>query len=270
MGKNNFPTEEEQYLVYKEVLERMEGKPVVVRTLDIGGDKELPYLDMPKELNPFLGYRAIRLCLDRVEIFKVQLRALLRASVYGNLKVMFPMIATVNEFVKAKAILKEVERDLRAEGKEVSHDYEVGMMVEIPAAAILADQFAKVSDFFSIGTNDLIQYSFAADRMNETVGYLYQPYNPSLLRLIKMVIDAAHNEGKWAGMCGEVAGDTTAIPLLVGLGLDEFSMSATNILESRSLISKLDKKEMEALAQEALNMSTNEAVKTLVEEKVGV
>jgi phosphotransferase system enzyme I (PtsI) len=270
MGKNNFPTEEEQYLVYKEVLERMEGKPVVVRTLDIGGDKELPYLDMPKELNPFLGYRAIRLCLDRVEIFKVQLRALLRASVYGNLKVMFPMIATVNEFVKAKAILKEVERDLRAEGKEVSHDYEVGMMVEIPAAAILADQFAKVSDFFSIGTNDLIQYSFAADRMNETVGYLYQPYNPSLLRLIKMVIDAAHKEGKWAGMCGEVAGDTTAIPLLVGLGLDEFSMSATNILESRSLISKLDKKEMEVLAHEALNMSTNEAVKTLVEEKVGV
>jgi phosphotransferase system enzyme I (PtsI) len=270
MGKNNFPTEEEQFLVYKEVLERMEGKPVVVRTLDIGGDKELPYLDLPKELNPFLGYRAIRLCLDRKDIFKVQLRALLRASVYGNLKVMFPMIATVNEFVSAKNVLLEVEQELKTAGYQVSDSYEVGMMVEIPAAAILADQFAKVSDFFSIGTNDLIQYSFAADRMNESVGYLYQPYNPSLLRLIKMVIDAAHKEGRWAGMCGEVAGDQTAIPLLVGLGLDEFSMSATSILESRSLMSKLDSKEMATLALEALNQSTNEEVKALVEEKVGV
>ncbi len=264
MGRSNFPTEEEQFIAYKTVLERMTPKPIVIRTLDIGGDKELSYLDMPEEMNPFLGYRAIRLCLDRKEIFVTQLRALLRASVYGQLKIMFPMIATINEFLDAKSILLETKEALIKEGVEVSEDIEVGMMVEIPAAAILADQFAKHVDFFSIGTNDLIQYTFAADRMNETVSYLYQPYNPSLLRLIKMVIDAAHKEGKWAGMCGEMAGDHIAIPLLLGLGLDEFSMSATSILSARALMSKMDMKLLKPLAEKALNMSHNDEVMNLV------
>lgn len=266
MGRDSFPTEDEQFEAYKEVLERMDGKPVVIRTLDIGGDKELPYLEMPKEMNPFLGYRAIRLCLDKVELFKTQLRALLRASIYGNLKIMFPMIATIDEFVSAKNILLETKEVLIKDGIEVNDDIEVGIMVEIPATAILADQFAKVVDFFSIGTNDLIQYTFAADRMNERVSYLYQPYNPSLLRLIKMVIDAGHKEGKWIGMCGEMAGDQIAIPILLGLGLDEFSMSATSILPARHLISKLNKKEMEELALRAIGMKNNEEVMKLVED----
>lgn len=248
MGRDNFPTEEEQFEAYKAVLEAMGDKPVVVRTLDIGGDKELPYLHLPKEMNPFLGYRAIRLCLDDTDLFRTQLRALLRASAYGKLRIMFPMIATLNEFRSAKALLLEEKAKLVAEGVTVSEEIEVGMMVEIPSAAVLADQFAKEVDFFSIGTNDLIQYTMAADRMNEKVSYLYQPYNPSILRLVKMVIDAAHKEGKWTGMCGEMAGDQTAIPLLLGLGLDEFSMSATSILPARSLISKLSKAEMAELA----------------------
>jgi len=265
MGRTNFPTEEEQYEAYKTVLESMGDKPVVVRTLDIGGDKELPYLQLPHEMNPFLGYRAIRLCLDDKDLFRTQLRALLRASVYGKLRIMFPMIATLNEFRDAKALLLEEKAKLQAEGTEVSKDIQVGMMVEIPAAAIIADQFAKEVDFFSIGTNDLIQYSMAADRMNEKVSYLYQPYNPSILRLVKMTIDAAHKEGKWAGMCGEMAGDQTAIPLLLGLGLDEFSMSATSILPARSLLAKLSQAEMAKLAETALNMSTVEEVVELVE-----
>ena len=265
MGRDNFPTEEEQFEAYKAVLEAMGDKPVVVRTLDIGGDKELPYLHLPKEMNPFLGYRAIRLCLDDTDLFRTQLRALLRASAYGKLRIMFPMIATLNEFRSAKALLLEEKAKLVAEGVTVSEEIEVGMMVEIPSAAVLADQFAKEVDFFSIGTNDLIQYTMAADRMNEKVSYLYQPYNPSILRLVKMVIDAAHKEGKWTGMCGEMAGDQTAIPLLLGLGLDEFSMSATSILPARSLISKLSKAEMQELAAEALNKSTVEEVIELVE-----
>ena len=264
MGRDNFPTEEEQFEAYKAVLEAMGDKPVVVRTLDIGGDKELPYLHLPKEMNPFLGYRAIRLCLDDTDLFRTQLRALLRASAYGKLRIMFPMIATLNEFRSAKALLLEEKAKLVAEGVTVSEEIEVGMMVEIPSAAVLADQFAKEVDFFSIGTNDLIQYTMAADRMNEKVSYLYQPYNPSILRLVKMVIDAAHKEGKWTGMCGEMAGDQTAIPLLLGLGLDEFSMSATSILPARSLISKLSKAEMADLAAEALNKSTVEEVIELV------
>lgn len=265
MGKNRFPTEDEQFEAYKSVLEDMHNKPIVIRTLDIGGDKELSYLDMPEELNPFLGYRAIRLCLDRKEIFITQLRALLRASIYGQLKIMFPMIATIQEFIDAKAVYLEVKDQLLSEGIQVSENIEVGMMVEIPAAAILADQFAKHVDFFSIGTNDLIQYTFAADRMNETVSYLYQPYNPSLLRLIKMVIDAAHKEGKWAGMCGEMAGDRLAIPLLLGLGLDEFSMSATSILSARALMSKMNLSDLKKLSQEALEQSHNQEVIDLVE-----
>jgi len=260
MGRDQLPTEEEQFEAYKAVLEGMSGKPVVVRTLDIGGDKELPYLEMPKELNPFLGFRAIRLCLEEQGIFRTQLRALLRASIYGNLKIMFPMIATLDEFRAAKAILEEEKQKLISEGQKVAEEIELGIMVEIPSTAVLADQFAKEVDFFSIGTNDLIQYTMAADRMNQRVSYLYQPYSPSILRLVKMVIDAAHAEGKWTGMCGEMAGDETAIPVLLGLGLDEFSMSATSILKARSLIKNLNKSDMEKLAQEVLNMQTTDQV----------
>ncbi|WP_160720320.1 phosphoenolpyruvate--protein phosphotransferase [Bacillus sp. USDA818B3_A] len=260
MGRDQFPTEEEQFESYKAVLEGMKGKPVVVRTLDIGGDKELPYLDLPKEMNPFLGFRAIRLCLEEQDLFRTQLRALLRASSYGNLKIMFPMIATLDEFRAAKALLEEEKAKLLSEGQTVADKIELGIMVEIPSTAVLADQFAKEVDFFSIGTNDLIQYTMAADRMNQRVSYLYQPYSPSILRLVKMVIDASHAEGKWTGMCGEMAGDETAIPVLLGLGLDEFSMSATSILKARSLIRNLNKSDMEKLAQEVLNMQTTAQV----------
>jgi phosphoenolpyruvate-protein phosphotransferase (PTS system enzyme I) len=264
MGRTELPSEEVQFNAYKTVLEKMEGKPVVVRTLDIGGDKELPYLNLPKEMNPFLGFRAIRLCLEQKDLFRTQLRALLRASVYGSLRIMFPMIATLDEFRTAKALLLEEKEKLNAEGVQVSDEIQLGIMVEIPSTAVLADQFAKEVDFFSIGTNDLIQYTMAADRMNERVSYLYQPYNPAILRLVKMVIDAAHKEGKWAGMCGEMAGDATAIPLLLGLGLDEFSMSATSILPARSQISKLSKADMEQLASKALQMQTAAQVVELV------
>ncbi|UOE56942.1 phosphoenolpyruvate--protein phosphotransferase [Cytobacillus oceanisediminis] len=266
MGRDQLPTEEEQFESYKAVLEGMSGKPVVVRTLDIGGDKELPYLNLPKEMNPFLGFRAIRLCLEEQEMFRTQLRALLRASTYGNLKIMFPMIATLDEFRQGKAILEEEKQKLVSEGSEVADNIEIGIMVEIPSTAVMAEQFAKEVDFFSVGTNDLIQYTMAADRMNERVSYLYQPYNPAILRLVKMVIGAAHKEGKWAGMCGEMAGDETAIPLLLGLGLDEFSMSATSILKARSQISHLNKKDMEALAEKALHMNTAEEVVQAVKE----
>ncbi|MDE9798788.1 phosphoenolpyruvate--protein phosphotransferase [Staphylococcus delphini] len=267
MGRDNMPTEDEQFEAYKKVLESMEGKRVVVRTLDIGGDKELPYLNLPEEMNPFLGYRAIRLCLDQPEIFRPQLRALLRASAYGKLNIMFPMVATIQEFRDAKALLLEEKENLKREGVEVSDDIELGIMVEIPSTAALADVFAKEVDFFSIGTNDLIQYTMAADRMSERVSYLYQPYNPAILRLIKQVIDASHQEGKWTGMCGEMAGDETAIPLLIGLGLDEFSMSATSILKARRQIKDLSRTEMVQLADRALNCATVDEVVDLVKAK---
>lgn len=254
MDSPDFPTEEDQYVAYKAVLEGMDGKPVVVRTMDIGGDKELPYLQLPHEMNPFLGYRALRISLSSLGegMFRTQLRALLRASVHGNLRIMFPMVATLQEFRSAKKMYDEEKARLIAEGIAVSDTIQVGIMIEIPAAAILADRFAKEVDFFSIGTNDLIQYTMAADRMNEQVSYLYQPYNPSILRLIKNVVDAAHAEGKWAGMCGEMAGDQTAVPLLMGIGLDEFSMSATSILKTRSLMKTLDTSKMKELANRAL------------------
>lgn len=267
MNSNELPTEDEQYEAYKAALEGMDGKQVVVRTMDIGGDKELPYLPLPEEQNPFLGYRAIRICLNRQDIFRTQLRALLRASKYGRLAIMFPMIATVQEFKDAKAIFEEEKASLVASGVEVSDNIQVGMMMEIPAAAMIADKLAKYADFFSIGTNDLIQYSMAADRGNERVSYLYQPYNPSILRLIKNIIDASHKEGKWTGMCGEMAGDQIAVPLLLGLGLDEFSMSATSILKTRSLIKKLDSKEMKELADKAVSdCETVDEVVSLVKE----
>jgi phosphoenolpyruvate-protein phosphotransferase (PTS system enzyme I) len=268
MGRTELPSEEEQFEAYKTVLEKMEGKPVVVRTIDIGGDKELPYLNLPKEMNPFLGFRAIRLCLEEQEMFRTQLRALLRASVYGNLKIMFPMIATLDELRQAKAILSEEKEKLVSEGVQVAEQIEVGMMVEIPSTAVIADQFAKEVDFFSIGTNDLIQYTFAADRMNERISYLYQPYHPAILRLVKMVIDAAHKEGKWVGMCGEMAGDETAIPILLGLGLDEFSMSATSVLKARSQIRQLNKAEMEQLANNVLQLATTDEVIQAVQKAI--
>ncbi|WP_312499307.1 phosphoenolpyruvate--protein phosphotransferase [Enterococcus sp.] len=271
MDSPDFPTEEDQYKAYKAVLEGMAGKPVVVRTMDIGGDKELPYLKLPHEMNPFLGYRALRISLSELgdDMFRTQLRALLRASAHGNLRIMFPMVATLKEFRTAKKMYDEERQKLIDEGVEVSNDIQVGIMIEIPAAAVLADKFAKEVDFFSIGTNDLIQYTMAADRMNERVSYLYQPYNPSILRLIKNVIDAAHAEGKWAGMCGEMAGDQTAVPLLVGMGLDEFSMSATSVLKTRSLMKRLSTTDMQELAKRALeDCDTMEDVVALIEEYV--
>lgn len=266
MNSAELPTEDEQFEAYKKAIEGMNGKQVVVRTMDIGGDKELPYLPLPEEENPFLGYRAIRISLDRQDIFRTQLRALLRASAFGRLAIMFPMIATVNEFKQAKAIFEEEKVNLVAAGVKVSDDIEVGMMMEIPAAAMIADKLAKYADFFSIGTNDLIGYTMAADRGNERVSYLYQPYNPSILRLVKRIIDASHAEGKWTGMCGEMAGDQVAVPLLAGLGLDEFSMSATSILKTRSLMKTLDTTKMQELADKALDCETAEEVIALVEE----
>lgn len=269
MGAKDWPNEEEQYEAYKKVLEAMGGRPVVVRTLDIGGDKHLDYYEFPEEMNPFLGYRAVRLCLDQKDIFRTQLRALLRASAYGKLRIMFPMIATINEFKEAKQVYEEERAKLVAEGVAIGDDIQVGMMVEIPAAAILADNFAEIADFFSIGTNDMIQYSMAADRMSEKVSYLYQPFNPSLLRLIKMTIDGAHAHGKWCGMCGEMAGEPDAIPVLLGLGLDEFSMSATSILRARKIVNSLSHKEMKDLAAKALEFETEEEVLELIRSTVG-
>ena len=262
--KDGFPTEDEQFSAYKEVLENMNGKRVVVRTLDIGGDKKLDYFEFEPEMNPFLGYRAIRLCLDRKDIFKTQIRALLKASVYGKLAIMFPMIATINEFKEAKEFVLKQKEELTKEGIKVSDDIEIGMMVEIPAAAVLADEFAKYADFFSIGTNDLIQYSMAADRMSEKVSYLYQPLNPSILRLIKMAIDGAHSEGKWCGMCGEMAGDKYSGPVLLGLGLDEFSVSASKVLQTRKILTSLSYKDMQDLANKALKLHTADEVQGLV------
>ncbi|WP_156855264.1 phosphoenolpyruvate--protein phosphotransferase [Oceanobacillus sp. AG] len=260
MGKSELPSEEEQFEAYKSVLEQMGDKPVVVRTLDIGGDKELDYMDLPKELNPFLGFRAIRFCLENENVFRPQLRALLRASAFGNLKIMFPMIATLEEFRRAKGILLDEKEKLAAEGIKVAENIEVGIMVEIPSTAVTAAQFAKEVDFFSIGTNDLIQYTMAADRMNEQVSYLYQPYHPAILNLVNNVIEAAHKEGKWAGMCGEMAGDPIAVPILLGLGLDEFSMSATSILPARTQLSKLSKEQIASHKEELLAMGTTDEV----------
>lgn len=264
MDSNHLPTEDEQFNVYKTVLEKMDHKPVIIRTADIGGDKDLPYLDVPKEANPFLGYRAIRMSLDKPEIFRTQLRALLRASAFGNLSIMFPMITTINELKKAKSILDQERIKLIREKVRVK-PIRIGIMVEVPAAAILADQFANEVDFMSIGTNDLIQYIVAADRGNRMVSYLYQPYNPAVLRLVKHIIDACHDNNLPAYMCGEMAGDQMAIPILVGMGLNEFSMSASSILKSRALIKHLDSREMVTLANKAVTMaSTTEEVTAFI------
>ncbi|WGI36342.1 phosphoenolpyruvate--protein phosphotransferase [Mesomycoplasma lagogenitalium] len=264
MDAENWPSEQEQFESYKAVLEKMGNKQVVVRTLDIGGDKTLKYFKFPEEMNPFLGYRAIRLSLDKKETFVTQLRALIRASAYGNLAIMFPMIATIDEFKQARAIYDQVYNQLKEEGHQVSESIEVGMMVEIPAAAVLTEQFCKYADFVSIGTNDLMQYTMAADRMSEKVSYLYQPLNPSILKLIKMTIDGAHRAGKWAGMCGEMAGDINAIPLLLGMGLDEFSMSSTSILEAKKLISEINFKDAHQLVHQALKCENQEQVQEVL------
>ena len=266
-SENDFPNEDMQFAAYKSVLEGMNGKQVVIRTLDIGGDKKLSYYQFEEEMNPFLGVRAVRFCLSRKDIFRVQLRALLRASAFGKLCIMFPMIATVAEFREAKSVYDEERAKLIAEGVTVG-DVQVGIMIEIPAAAVLADQLAKEADFFSIGTNDLIQYSMAADRMSQPVSYLYQPLNPSVLRLIKMAIDGAHKEGKWCGMCGEMAGDELAAPILLGLGLDEFSMSATSILPARKIINSLSYAKMKELAEKAVASSTEAEVVELIKNTI--
>lgn len=260
-----FPSEEEQYEAYKAVLEGMNNKPIVIRTLDIGGDKELPYFEMEPEMNPFLGYRAIRLCLDRKDIFKTQLRALYRASVHGKLRIMFPMISSLEELLSAKEVIKEVLAELDAEKIAYSNDVEVGMMIEIPSAAVISDILAKHIDFFSIGTNDLIQYTCAVDRMNQKISHLYNQFNPAVLRLIKMVIDNAHKEGKWVGMCGESAGDQRMIPILLGFGLDEFSMSPISILPARKLINSLSYAEMQKFGDEVLAMGTAKEIKEYVD-----
>lgn len=265
MESDHLPTEDEQFEAYKSVVEQMGDKPVTVRTMDIGGDKHLDYWKLPEEENPFLGYRAIRISLDQTDIFRTQLRALIRASAFGNLWIMFPMIATLSEFRAAKKIYLE-EREKLEKADVATGKVKLGIMIEIPAAAILADKFAKEVDFFSIGTNDLIAYTMAADRGNDRVAYLYQPYNPSILRLINTVISAAHKEGKFVAMCGEMAGDPVAVPLLVGMGLDEFSMSAPSVLQTRSLMKKLNTADMKVLAEKALDVETNDEVIELVKE----
>ncbi|PRR79345.1 Phosphoenolpyruvate-protein phosphotransferase [Clostridium liquoris] len=268
MSKDELPSEKEQFNAYKEVLEKLKGKPVIIRTLDIGGDKKLPYLPIEQELNPFLGYRAIRLCLDRKDIFKTQLRALLRASVYGNLKIMFPMISNLQELREAKAVLEECKEELRKEKIDFNDKVEVGIMIEIPSAAIISDVLAKEVDFFSIGTNDLIQYTIAVDRMNEKVSYLYDFFNPAVLRLINMVIDNAHKEGKYVGMCGEMAGKTELIPLLLGMGLDEFSMSVSSVLKARGTIRNLKYEDCRKLVPKAMKLGTSMEIKKFLKDSV--
>lgn len=271
MGSDHMPTEDEQYRAYRQALVGMQGKPVVVRTLDIGGDKPLPYLPLPREMNPFLGYRAIRICLKHPEIFRVQLRALIRASEYGPLSIMFPMIGTVAELRAAKKIFNDCKAELQKERPGLGEGIKLGMMIEVPLAAINADQLAKEVDFFSIGTNDLIQYNFAADRGNDEVSYLYQPLNPAFLSLIRHIIAAGHRHNTKVAMCGEMAGDKLALPLLMGMGLDEYSMSASSILRTRTMMGKLDTSECAQLAEAAINdCLTDDEVQRLVKERVKI
>ena len=270
MSSDHLPTEDEQFAAYKKAVVGMQGKPVVVRTLDIGGDKPLNYLPLPEEMNP-LGYRAIRICLHRPDIFKTQLRALIRASEFGPVEIMFPMIATLAELRQAKAIYQECKDELQKDHPGLGDNVKIGMMIEVPLAALYADQLAKEVDFFSIGTNDLIQYCFAADRGNDAVSYLYQPLNPAFLRLIKHVIDAAHANNTKAAMCGEMAGDQLAMPLLLGMGLDEYSMSASSILRTRSMMKDLDTKECAKWANDAINLCyTADEVEKMVKTRLGM
>ena len=260
MENDELPAEDVQFEEYKKVAQDMKGKPVIIRTMDIGGDKELKCLDLPSEMNPFLGYRAIRISLNRPDIFKVQLRALLRASAFGDIHIMYPMIASVEEVKQANAMLDECKEELTAEGKEFNKDIKVGIMIEVPAAAVISPILAKYVDFFSIGTNDLCQYTLAVDRMNEAIGSLYQPLHPGVIRLIKHVIDASHEHGKFTGMCGELASDPVATMILLGLGLDEFSMTASSIPLIKNILRSVSKAECEEVANKALTMDTAEEI----------
>ncbi len=268
MSKDELPTEEQQFNAYKRFVSAMNGQRVVARTLDIGGDKKLGMVALPHEDNPYLGFRAIRIGLARPEILRPQLRALLRASVYGRLAIMFPMIATIEEFQAARAILDDEKEKLEQAGIQVAKNIEVGMMLEIPAVAVMAEHFAKYVDFFSIGSNDLIQYLFAVDRGNQQVAYLYQELHPAILRMVRQVIEAAHAEGKWVGMCGEMANNPYAVPLLMAMGLDEFSMSSSQILRVRSLINQLNTRKLQPLVHRAIHAETAAAVQELVEKYV--
>ena len=267
MDAKDFPSEEEQFEAYKKIAESLEKKRLVIRTLDIGGDKDLKYMKLPKEENPFLGYRSIRIYLDNVDLFKVQLRAILRASSYGNVAIMLPMISSIEELRKSKEIIEEVKQELKTKNIKFNENIEVGIMVEIPSSAVMADEFAKECDFFSIGTNDLIQYTIAVERGNEKLANLYSHFNPAVIRLIKSAIDGAHKNGILCGMCGEAAGDVKFIPLLVGLGLDEFSMNANKILKARKLITDLDFEECKQLANKVLQLDSTEGVKKILDTK---
>ncbi|EKO3480258.1 phosphoenolpyruvate-protein phosphotransferase PtsI [Vibrio fluvialis] len=265
MDRDALPTEEEQYQAYKEVAEAMEGQAVIIRTMDIGGDKDLPYMDLPKEMNPFLGWRAVRISLDRREILRDQLRGILRASAHGKLRIMFPMIISVEEIRALKAAIEEYKAELRAEGLAFDESIEIGVMVETPAAAAIAHHLAKEVSFFSIGTNDLTQYTLAVDRGNEMISHLYNPLSPAVLTVIKQVIDASHAEGKWTGMCGELAGDERATLLLLGMGLDEFSMSGISIPKVKKVIRNSNFAEVTAMAEEALSLPTAAEIEACVE-----
>lgn len=264
MDSKQMPTEEEQFESYKKIAQGMKEKLSIIRTLDAGGDKDIPYLNMEKEDNPFLGYRAIRLCLGNVEMFKVQLRAILRASAYGNLAIMFPMISTIDELKKAKEILNECKSELDIQNISYNKDIKVGMMIEVPAAAIMAETFAKECDFFSIGTNDLIQYTVAAERGNTKIANLYTKNHPAVIKLIKQTIDAAHNNGIFCGMCGEAASNVHYIPLLIGLGLDEFSMNSSAVLETKKIITHLQRDKCEDLAKEVLMAVSDKEVEEIL------
>lgn len=268
MNNDKLPTEEEQFQAYRSVAEKLEGRPLVIRTLDVGGDKEIPYLNIPKEMNPFLGYRAIRFCLSNKEIFKTQLRAILRASVYGDIKIMFPMISSIEELSLSKSILEEVKEELRQENIRFDEKLEIGIMVEIPAVAINSKAFAKEVDFFSIGTNDLIQYTLAVDRGNGEIVHLYDQFNPAVLNLINMTIKNGHEAGIWVGMCGEVAGDPKLIPVLLAMGLDEFSMNPSSILEARSIIRRTSNKEIEAKLDELLSLPSGKDVERFIDDQI--
>lgn len=261
MNSEDFPTEKEQFEAYKKVAEKLQNQRIVIRTLDIGGDKNLKYMKLPKEENPFLGYRAIRIFLDNINLFKVQLRAILAASSYGNLAIMLPMISSVEELKEAKKVIQDVKEELKTKQIPFNENIEIGIMIEIPSAAIMAEELAKECDFFSIGTNDLIQYTVAVERGNEKVSNLYTHFHPAVIRLIKSAIDGAHKNNILCGMCGEAASDPSFIPILIGLGLDEFSMNANKILQSRKLIRNLNFQDCKNLANEVLKLSTAKEIK---------
>jgi phosphotransferase system enzyme I (PtsI) len=270
MNASRMPTEEEQFAVYKEIASMWEGKPVVVRTLDIGGDKELPYLSLEQETNPFLGYRAIRIGLNQPDVLRTQLRAIIRASAFGTLRIMFPMISSMDEWRKARAVVTDIQKELDGEGIAYDLGMQVGIMAEIPSVIQMADLFAKEVDFFSIGTNDLVQYTLAVDRMNEKVSYLYDYFHPAVLRSVRTLIRAAHAEGKWVGMCGGMAGDPLAAPVLAGYGLDEWSMEAASLNKVKAALSRLDAAECEQLAEELIVCTTAQEAREKLERFVTV